>query len=352
MGAQSTLLLLSADAARGSPLSLTETDRVPGRGAHGVDSFLWEGQRLLSIPNYYGCGSSRGPAAADCASTAVYTLNAKTSALQQIATLPTAGPSQTAHYTSRDGAVFVLVAENFDDKVCFYAAAKGGGAGPRFERRRCFSVPGAGAMAIAEFGDTLIFVAASYHDNGWRTQSRVYVADARAAAALDFREVQQLATRGAHDAELAVLDGTLFLFVAEDRDETTPRIDSSLYKWDAGAQMFVLVQRVPTDGAHGAKLFEGPDGSAFLMIANFGDRHGQRYSARSELWRKARGAPTFSRFDAVDSQGATDAEHFVLRGRHFIALANEGDVGKRAHQTSYVYELIVDDRAHGSEEDL
>ena len=353
MGALSTLLLLSADPARGSPLSLTETARFYGRGAHGVDSFIWQGQRLLSVPSYYGCGSNRGPASSDCASTAMYSLDAKRSALDPIGSLPTAGPSQTAHFTSRDGVVYVIVAENFDDKICFFALSEGrGGAAAHFERQRCFSVPGAGAMAIMEFKNTVVFVAASYHDNGWRTQSRVFVADALAGAALDFREVQKLETRGAHDAELAVLHGTLYLFFAEDRDATTPRIESSLLSWGVETQSFSLVQRIGTDGAHGAKMFVGPDGSAYIMIANFGDRHGARYSARSELWRKQRDDVVFSRFDAVDSQGATDVEHFVLQGRHFIALANEGDIGKRALQTSYVYELFVDDRAHGSELDL
>lgn len=50
----------------------------------------------------------------------------------------------------------------------------------------------------------------------------------------------------------------------------------------------------------------------------------------------------------VDSQGATDAEHFVMtsaRGhvRHFVALANEGDIGARLHQRSVIYELLASD---------
>ena len=48
----------------------------------------------------------------------------------------------------------------------------------------------------------------------------------------------------------------------------------------------------------------------------------------------------------MDSQGATDAEHFVMtstRGhvRHFVALANEGDIGARTHQRSVIYELLT-----------
>jgi hypothetical protein len=283
----------------------------------------------------------------------VLTLDFKKSAFIMSGSLSTAGPSQTSHFVTRDGSAFIIVAENFNDAVCFFAISEEPSGRMLFSKHRCVSVPGAGAMAITEVDDTLVFVAASYHDNGWHTTSRVYTADARAtgAAALDFREVQRLDTRGAHDAELKEMHGTLYLFFAEDRDESTTRIESSLFAWHPDT-FFQLVQRIPTDGAHGAKFFICPGNAACLAIANFGDRRGQRYASRSEIWRKKPSDAVFSYFDAVDSHGATDVEHFVLHSRHFVAVANEGDIGKRLQQTSFIYELIADDRAHADDPDL
>ena len=51
--------------------------------------------------------------------------------------------------------------------------------------------------------------------------------------------------------------------------------------WQAPGLGFVPVQRVPTDGAHGAELFRTASGSVWLAVANFGDRLGQRYAAES-----------------------------------------------------------------------
>lgn len=337
MSARTEVFLVTASRARGAPLYLTRTDAILGRGAHGADTFEFGGRLLATIPSYYGCGSARGPASPDCASTEVLAFAPEKSAFQRAFTLATAGPSQTAHYVARGGAAFIIVAENFNDQICFFEVLRTG----QPAKRGCVDVPGAGAMAVAEAGDDIILVAASYHDNGWSTRSRVFIADARGvgAGALAIKETQQIPTRGAHDAELALLDGALYLFFAEDRDDASPRIESSVLVWVPAKRAFEPLQTIPTDGAHGGKFFVGPDGAAYLAIANFGDRHGQRYEARSEVWRKGRGDARFALFAGVDTHGATDVEHFVLAGRHFLAFANEGDIGKRLHQTSVVYEV-------------
>ncbi len=46
-------------------------------------------------------------------------------------------------------------------------------------------------------------------------------------------------------------------------------------------------------------------------------------------------------FLQVESYGATDAEHFKIGDRHFVVLANEGDIQQRLYQRSVVYELSV-----------
>jgi hypothetical protein len=43
-------------------LELVQQQSMPTKGAHGWDFFeTVQGDKLLVVPNYYGCGSSRGP---------------------------------------------------------------------------------------------------------------------------------------------------------------------------------------------------------------------------------------------------------------------------------------------------
>jgi hypothetical protein len=347
--------------------------KVRGKGAHGADVFtLKSGRRLLTIPSYYGCGSDRGPAPTGpgaCASTLIMQweesmglgsgtgTETESGRFVELQRLHTAGPAQTNNFLTRDGTMLLLIGENFNDEVCIYrveeekspqASSK---AFLRIVKQQCVPVPGAGSMAVAEVGDELILAATSYHDGqtGWSTRSRIFKADARTIGSqLRFVESQRIDTQGAHDAELASVGGELFLFFSEDRGTAGPEVESTLLVWDRVTRTFVTHQRIPTDGAHGARMFNGPDGAAYLMVANFGDRLGKRYASKSTLWRQQdRGPdhtsaiPTFQRVAEVASYGATDAEHFVIDGRHFLALANEGDLQARRHQRSAIYEIIV-----------
>lgn len=352
MSADSIIYRVRHDA--GGALALAEVQRFRTRGAHGADFFTnpATGAAYLVVPEYYACGSARGPARnASCASTMVLRWDAAARRFAQSARLRTAGPAQTDHYVARDGTVFIVVGENFNDEVCFYRLVTAAGGAEKWDAGPCVPVPGAGGVALAEAGDTLLLVAASYHDGatGWATRSRVFAADARApgaaARAPAFAEVDLLSTAGAHDAELGAAGGATLLVLAEERDAGSARVTSAVLELDAAAARFAPVQALPSDGAHAAEVFEGPDGAAYIMLANFGDRHGGRTAARSELWR--RGAGAGARFElaaGVDSHGATDAEHFELDGRRYVALSEEGDVGQRAHQVSTIYELVFEAR--------
>jgi EPTP domain len=357
MGADSVVYRIDSS---GRDLALKELQRIRGRGAHGADSFAVGAERFLAIPSYYGCGSDRGPAKDSCKSTQVLRFDASRAleggagrgAGARRRRLATSGPAQTVSFAARDGTPFVVVGENFNDHVVLYRGSAAAGEPFALSKHQSLRVPGAGSMAVAEAGDELLLVAASYHDNGWSTRSRVFRADARSPAAdLRFAESQTIDTNGCHDVELQRVGGELFLFLSEDRSPTGTRIESSLLAWDASTSKFVVHQRIPTDGAHGAKLFEGPDGNAYLFVANFGDRLGGRYASRSALWRQpARGRHQQFEFVAdVPSQGATDAEHFVFAGRHFLAVANEGDIGARLHQRSAIYEVEVEGVRAGGE---
>ena len=145
------------------------------------------------------------------------------------------------------------------------------------------------------------------------------------------------------------MHGRRYLFLSEDRGPdptigTTPRVNSTLWVLSDGGQ-FEAVQSIATDGAHAAEAFRA-GGEWWLAIANFGDRLGApkhgikpRYEAQSPLlrWDSARGV--FVPVAEVKTQGATDLEHFHLDGQDFLAVANEGNVQGRQHQTSVIFRL-------------
>ena len=351
----SSVLYSVAPAAAGTngSLALAEVQRFPTQGAHGLDFFTTVDAQhsFLVIPNYYGCGEARGPAQGPCASTAVYRLAPPGSpdVFVPHQRLLTAGPAQTGHLLLSSGAALLLVGENFADQVCTYALQLPGGSFARQSHQPCLPVPGAGALAAAEAHGHAYLVAASYHDphSGWETRSRVFRAPVPAApeAPLAWQPHQELPSQGAHGAHLRQLGSQHLLVLAEDRGSAGPAQHSTLYHLSAATGRFELLQRLPTDGAHGARLFEGPGGQPYLAVANFGDRLGGRVAARSSLWRGSNSSSSssglvFERVAEVATQGATDVEHWVgADGRHFVAIAEEGDIGKRRHQRSFVREL-------------
>ena len=72
--ATATTTFISGAHAQGK-LRLKAAQDMPTKGAHGWDYFTTtSGDNLLVMPNYYGCGSARGPTPPDaaCRSTAVY----------------------------------------------------------------------------------------------------------------------------------------------------------------------------------------------------------------------------------------------------------------------------------------
>lgn len=56
-----------------------------------------------------------------------------------------------------------------------------------------------------------------------------------------------------------------------------------MYLWSSEKGEYELLQKLQTDGAHAAELFE-VDGRVFLCVANFGDRQNKRYESRSTIW--------------------------------------------------------------------
>lgn len=337
----------------GAPLRFREVQRIRGKGSHGADAFSTPaGQHYVTIPMYYQCGGGdvRGRVAedAECRSTGVYRFSRERSRLVETQRLATSGPAATGHFTSPvDGFLYIVVGENFADEVSFWRLVSSSGGLERFERAGQVACAGAGAMAVFVAQGAVYLAAASYHDpsTGWSVRSRLFVSSSSLPSSTDlqFNLIAQLSGFGAHGAEV-LLDkdsGNYLILFAEDRGPHGPFVNSSVWAINLDREVAVptLDSSLPTDGAHGAALFTGPDGATYIFCANFGDRLGSRVDARSQLWRRRMDGRVWDLVDSVQSYGATDAEHFVWKGRHFVALANEGDIGKRLHQKSVVYEL-------------
>eukprot|EP01051_Picozoa_sp_SAG22_P014675 SAG22_NODE_1817_length_3516_cov_34.397425_2_plen_208_part_00 len=123
------------------------------------------------------------------------------------------------------------------------------------------------------------------------------------------------------------------MLFAEDRSDSTTKVESRIWVLDEAAAggdgQWVLRQGLLTDGAHGAEHFETVDGVHHIAVANFGDRLGKRYKAQSTIWRCSSSATgtgaggtggQYELVQEVETQGATDCEHFVLDGQDYLAM--------------------------------
>jgi hypothetical protein len=324
------------------------------KGAHGWDYFETAEQTgsgshsFLVVPNYYGCGSDRGPAADDCQSTVVYraTRHRKDPSRHFVLhqSLATAGPAQTTHFTTPSGRTFLVVGENFNHEVCLFELRSS-----RFHKHRCLTVHGAGATAAVSIGTRVYLICTSYHSslNGWATKSPIYVADvspeAEGKGPPEFSLLQEIETFGCHDAAYAMVGGQHLVLLAQDRSSRSPRINSTILVFNATTQLFDVLQSISTHGAHGGVIFEGPDRRAYVFVANFGDRKKKKYKAMSTLWQQDGAGATapFLKVAEVLTYGATSAAWFMHAGRHFLAVASEGDLHALEHQGSGLYELII-----------
>eukprot|EP00759_Apiculatamorpha_spiralis_P033057 PhF_6_TR3424/c0_g1_i2/m.4965 len=370
MSAYSKLYRIIIDQ-QGEQPRFTDVQSFDSKGAHGVDFFSFfspstsgegggvDGGRmveLLVIPGYYYCGSERGSAKGKCRSTHVYQYNNLTNVFVKFQNLKTSGPAQTDHFFSgpHRNVPYLVVGENFNDEVCLYKWTLGTN-GPRFKKHQCLGVYGAGSMKIAHIADKIHLIAGSYHDpsTGWSTKTKVFVSDNNEN--VHFTLKQEIQTHGCHDVEYIHIEGQHYLFLSEDRNGKTSKITSQVLRLNDKNGLWETIQRIPTDGAHAAEFFILPGQtsshpSLYLFVANFGDRLGKRYKAKSTLWRATtttgtEGATVIGAFEKVaevDTVGATDVEFVAMGGsRQFLVVSNEGDLQKAVHSDSVVYEIIV-----------
>ena len=226
MGAFSRVYEVIFDAA--DTISFRLVQQFLSHGAHGVDFFSinlhHEMFHLLVIPNYYACDRNQPT----CISTKVYQWNRDTSMFIEAFGLPGAGASQTDHFTYLDF-TYLVVVENFQSQMSVYKLLYSYDNKSRtiIQPKKIDLLPlsGAAACAISNINGDVYLVGASYYDNGWSTESIVYLFNPTNEK---FMNYQKLATYGAHDAETIYYNGSYFLFFSEDRNQHTPLVSSKV----------------------------------------------------------------------------------------------------------------------------
>jgi len=354
MSAMSALFRLSVDNSS-TRIHAEMIQGFPTKGAHGADFFTHGDYNMLAIPSYYGCQQEE----AECYSTVLYLWDQVRGKFVVFQQFKTSGPSQTDHLVEEDGgAVFLFIAENFSSRLSVYRFEPGP---RRFEPFQNIYCPGVAGLAVLQVQQRSLLAVASYHNKGWRTSSLVLSKEV--GRENKFKKLQDLETFGAHDAEMVLHHDhdQVLLFFSEDRNDSTSKVYSQLFSLplpllsseaeasgaEAGGR-FVKVQDLPTDGAHAAEFFFSSSPPLLhLAVANFGDRQGERVEAKSSLWlwddTKAALVPTLE----VETKGATDWEHLPLSPHPtsppntlaYLAVCNEGDIGKQLHQESVLFRL-------------
>nr|XP_060624006.1 thrombospondin-type laminin G domain and EAR repeat-containing protein [Anolis sagrei ordinatus] len=154
---------------------------------------------------------------------------------------------------------------------------------------------------------------------------------------------QRIVTHGARDWESFVIDGEVFLAVANHRKGDNHNINSVIYRWNSRIGLFETNQTIPTSGAYDWEFFSiGP--YSFLVVANTFNGTTTKIDSRIYIWLSG----TFQLFQSILTFGATDWEVFHIQDRVFLAVANSHSYDSRsAFPNSYhainssIYELNI-----------
>ena len=100
----------------------------------------------------------------------------------------------------------------------------------------------------------------------------------------------------------------------------------------------MLLQSVPTHGAHGVLIFRLND-SLFIGFSNFGDRQKEQYNAISSVWKYETLNHSFIEVGQISTHGATDMEYFNYENRHYLVVTEEGDFKRKKFNESRIFEI-------------
>ncbi|XP_010884719.3 thrombospondin-type laminin G domain and EAR repeat-containing protein [Esox lucius] len=154
-----------------------------------------------------------------------------------------------------------------------------------------------------------------------------------------FVRYQTLKTHCARDWEAFSIQGHTYLAVANHRQgNVNHTIDSVIYKWNSGTELFEPHQALQTSGAYDWESFTvGP--YHFLVVANAFDGLTTEVDSVIYIWVDG----SFRVFQTIKTFCATDWEMFQIGSRVFLVVANgrqlHGNGSGRYAINSTIYEL-------------
>lgn len=148
--------------------------------------------------------------------------------------------------------------------------------------------------------------------NPYQTLSQVWIFDADQEA---FIEHQTLSTLGPVDLEVFHHFGYTWLLIANSYDGSYSKIDSALYRWEAGTASFVQYQRFPAIGARQWKHLSCGTGREFLVLAQSSEAN----AGTIDIWHWRH--HSFPVFPLSSSVGSGDAEQ-ALEGFSWVHVQN------------------------------
>jgi YVTN family beta-propeller protein len=181
-----------------------------------------------------------------------------------------------------------------------------------------FEIDGVTYLAVANFGRD-----SASGDNRYNRDSKVYKWDVTMST---FVEFQSFPTNGAHDWESFEIGGVRYLAVANFREGGNFDIDSKIYKWDVGTEIFLEFQIIPTSGARDWEFFE-IGGERYLAVANAQSGGGGTLEVNidSKVYKWNEALSRFVEFQSIRTASAIDWEFFEIGGEPYLALANVFD---------------------------
>lgn len=322
MQTESVVYSASADP-RSGKLALTELQRFPTVGAHGVVHCESAGHHYLAVPNYYG------------GDTVVLRWDGTVGKFTKLQTIESDGGGSIEAFRLNGRQMLAIAEFNVGVAALYVLQSTSTSAQELFIPWQRVKSPGCGSIAalnVTNQDGTVqpLLLAASYvtRETGWHTRSPIFALNGAGAA---FEPHSAVATIGAHDVAVYSVAGRHFAFYSNDKDERSTKQPSELFEWIGGFPGGKLESRqtVQTDGAHAAEFFASADGNAhYLAVANLGDRHANTYRRDSVIFSFDPDAPKAKMLTAlqrVATRGATDFRAFVIGGMTFVAVSNEQD---------------------------
>ena len=180
-------------------------------------------------------------------------------------------------------------------------------------------LPTKGAYAVEKFsihGSLFLGFANFYDDiNGYHTDSYIYKLDDSTGKFLLYRTID---TIGGHDMEYFTIADKHYLAVANRRNKTARRLNSTIYQWNG--YQFIVVQNILTQRATSFNFFKIFSDMFLVVTNNNGDTTQSVDSVTSVIYKW--GENQFNRFQEIRTEGAMASTTFAIKTETFLVFAN------------------------------